>query len=154
MAISLNNINARLNNLESIGVSYPDAQSLKVGKWIIKMGIMGSWVANDRTCSIAFSTPFPSTCVSVVCQVLLSGNVYGAQTFHMNSVSRTGFAGFQRSTEVAASRNMYWIAIGYLISYRILNYAYAYIKSLRDFKAIIKSHSFCKLLSKISREVI
>lgn len=118
------------------------------------MGIMGSWVANDRTCSIAFSTPFPSTCVSVVCQVLLSGNVYGAQTFHMNSVSRTGFAGFQRSTEVAASRNMYWIAIGYLISYRILNYAYAYIKSLRDFKAIIKSHSFCKLLSKISREVI
>lgn len=154
MAISLNNINTRLNNLESVGVSYPDAQSLKVGKWIIKMGVMGSWVANDRTCSITFSTAFPSTCVSVVCQVLLSGNVYGAQTFHMNSVSRTGFAGFQRSTEVAASRNMYWIAIGYLISYRILNYAYAYIKSLRDFKAIIKSHSFCKLLSKISREVI
>lgn len=44
--------------------------------------------------------------------------------------------------------------IGYLISYRILNYAYAYVKSLRDFKAIIKSHSFCKLLSKFSREVI
>ena len=113
MAISLNSINTRLNNLESIGVSYPDAQSLKVGKWIIKMGIMGSWIGNDRTCSINFSTAFPSTCISVVCQVLLSGNVYGAQTFHMNSVSRTGFAGFQRSTEVAASRNMYWIAIGY-----------------------------------------
>lgn len=161
MAISLKNHEERIARLEtSNGITHGTGW-INIGSAIeIRYGqgphnSPSSSFETSRT--ITFSKAFTKTVRTVV--VSTTNNNAGCDfTCMVTAISASNFKYVPNQTGTGGQTpslfRCEYIAIGYLISYRILNYAYAYIKSLRDFKAIIKSHSFCKLLSKISREVI
>lgn len=159
MAISLNTVNNTVNNhasriktLESKTTSTIKIQNEIVSTTNLTFIFGSTYMAVDSYKTVTFKTPFTTNCIMVITQGTHTsiGGGLKVTTQTSSSYSRTGF----RLNNDCMDQTVYWLAIGYLISYRILNHAYAYIKSLRDFKAVIKSHSFCKLLSKISREVI
>lgn len=160
MAISLNSVNTRLTTVENNG-NIITAQSGKAQNWYVKYknglimqgGYKSMSSGTNRTETFTLNTAFTTTTYVAISQCNFAYEEERGGWGLANVVSRTT-SSFNVKKAFGEACTVHWIAIGYLISYRILNYAYAYIKSLRDFKAIIKSHSFCKLLSKISREVI
>lgn len=160
MAISLNSVNTRLTTVENNG-NIITAQSGKAQNWYVKYknglimqgGYKSMSSGTNRTETFNLNTPFTTTTYVAISQSNISIEIEAGSYGMAHVVSRTTTT-FNVRKSMNEACIVHWLAIGYLISYRILNYAYAYIKSLRDFKAIIKSHSFCKLLSKISREVI
>lgn len=161
MAISLKNIDDRLKVVEAGGNIIVE-QSGKAQNWYVKYknglimqgGYKSMSSGTNRTETFPLNTPFTTNTYVAISQPNFALEIEDAKSFGIaNVVSRTTTS-FNVKKVMTESVTVHWLAIGYLISYRILNRVYAYVKSLRDFKAMIKSHSFCKLLSKISREVI
>ena len=158
MAISLKNHDDRIANLETkIGAGGGIVESnWSSGGWYIKFahGLLIQGGTNTFNSSyVTFPKAFKNTEYTVIVSKI-NNDPHVCVTASELSTSRCRLYNKWSGNESTQNTTYTWIAIGYLISYRILNYAYAYIKSLRDFKAVIKSHSFCNLLSKISREVI
>lgn len=62
-----------LLNMIGGGITTPDTQTIVIGDWVIKRGSHRSAVTSEATRSIAFDTPFPTSCEQVM--------VTGAITF-------------------------------------------------------------------------
>lgn len=120
MSISLNNHESRITKLEQAQNDNSETNEyIKIGKYILQWGNIGdiysySWVTKT------FPKPFPNACVCIV---------DGSDGLHFDSVSKiriidkTSFKVATNNSNGIAQWN--YLAIGYLISDRILKYAYA-----------------------------
>ena len=124
MSISLNNHESRIKALESSGkvseVSLTNPGYIKFSNGlIINFGTSGGV---NKTFS--FKKPFTSTIISATSSRLDGGGYEHSPI--LGSLTNSGLyvqcRGYQNESK---SANIGIIAIGYLISYRILNYAYA-----------------------------
>lgn len=132
MSISLNNHESRIKALEN-KTSNMGSGSIKLENFIdnvtnliFKLGV--TTTQTDTRPRVTYRTPFPNKTLFVILQGTHSyyngsGNSYSVE--HSYNYSRDGF----NINEDGFGQDIYWLAIGYLVSNRILS---SFISPLKE----------------------
>ena len=128
MAISLNNHESRIKALENKGSGSWSKGSNSNGNWIKDSvtGVLIQWGLIGRQSSQRFTVNMPLSYSDKNYAVItsLNGESWTPSDFSNYVIKSSANAFQQHQTGIGYLGGM-WLAIGYLISNRILNYAYA-----------------------------
>lgn len=129
MSISLNNHESRIKALENGGAGSWSNGSNANGNWVkeSKTGLLIQWgtatdIGNNRESPFKFPIAFSNVSYHLSLGYNGHHNVQPwVSVFQYKNMTTTGATISLTAKQVGIYR---WLAIGYLISYRILNYAY------------------------------
>lgn len=143
MAISLNSVNTRLTNVENNG-NIITAQSGKAQNWYVKYknglimqgGYKSMSSGTNRTETFTLNTAFTTTTYVAISQAAFTTELNSASWGIANVVSRTT-SSFSVKKSFSEAVTVHWLAIGYLITNRLLNYTRVRLNSIKNLKAVI-----------------
>ena len=130
MSISLNNHESRIKALENGGASSWSKGSNANGNWVkeSKTGLLIQWGSISSSGSLKYEVdqPFPVKYTQIpVVNKSIGGYYNGGFDMTWMQIKSISLDKFVHSVIGSLGSPVQWFAIGYLISYRILNYAYA-----------------------------
>lgn len=143
MAISLNSVNTRLTTVENNG-NIITAQSGKAQNWYVKYknglimqgGYKSMSSGTNITETFTLNTAFTTTTYVAISQPAFTLEYEGASWGIANVVSRTT-SSFSVKKAFREAVAVHWLAIGYLITNRLLNYTRVMLNSIKNLKAVI-----------------